>query len=242
MILHSEISSEKMNKISGNPDNALTASAGFTKQLGEYSIAPGKRSSMLAAMLFTVLVHATVILSLLWMGNEKSSHRPMLPLEVSLVRTPPPPQPAPPRPKPVARPVLVPPKPQPLPEPVKEIEPPPVEEPQVNPEPVQEEPPPPPIEPPIYEAAYLNNPKPPYPPIAKRLHIQGTVLVRALVNPAGSPENVELARSSGSEVLDEAALKAVMGWKFVPARQGDQTVTATVEIPIHFHLTNLANN
>lgn len=44
--------------------------------------------------------------------------------------------------------------------------------------------------------------------------------------------------SSGSPVLDEAGLKAVAGWTFVPARRGPRAVDAWVEVPVKFALTS----
>lgn len=93
-----------------------------------------------------------------------------------------------------------------------------------------------PVEPPEYNADHLRNPTPPYPPIAKRLKLEGTVLVRVLVSPAGLPRKIELAHTSGVPVLDEAALRAVEKWAFLPARKGTEPIEAWVEIPINFHL------
>jgi len=90
---------------------------------------------------------------------------------------------------------------------------------------------------PLFNADYLHNPKPTYPLIARRLRLEGTTIVRVLVSPAGKAEIVQLATSSGSSVLDQAALNAVQGWLFVPARQGDQPVPAWVDVPIRFRLT-----
>ncbi len=200
---------------------------------------------MLAAFLVTVVIHGSAGSALLWMGGEKEVHQLLEPLDVSLVTVPPRPQPPPPKPrKPVVKPV---PKPVPV-EPEPAIEPEPqVEEPVIpeentaliNPGPIQEEAMVPvdlPIEPPRYGADYLNNPVPPYPAMAKRLRIEGTVVIRVLVSPSGLPQEVELAHTSGSVLLDEAAMKAVQRWTFIPARQGNKPIAAMVEIPIHFHL------
>jgi protein TonB len=62
------------------------------------------------------------------------------------------------------------------------------------------------------------------------------VLLSVLVSETGLPKEVKLARSSGTPILDDAALEAVKGWKFVPARQGEQAVAAWVEVPIRFRL------
>jgi len=90
---------------------------------------------------------------------------------------------------------------------------------------------------PVFNADYLHNPKPQYPLIARRLKLEGTVIVRVLVSSEGKPEIVRLGTSSGSNVLDQAALNAVQGWSFVPAKQGGQSVTAWVDVPIRFRLT-----
>lgn len=89
---------------------------------------------------------------------------------------------------------------------------------------------------PIYDADYLSNPVPPYPPVAKRLKLQGTVIVRVLVNLEGKPESVHLQKSSGASILDDAAVDAVKHWSFVPARQGNMQISAWVDVPILFRL------
>ena len=65
---------------------------------------------------------------------------------------------------------------------------------------------------------------------------QGRVVLRVLVSRAGSPAQVELRASSGFARLDESALETVRGWKFVPARRGEEPVEAWVLIPISFRL------
>ncbi len=89
---------------------------------------------------------------------------------------------------------------------------------------------------PRFDAAYLQNPPPVYPTLARRLGEQGRVLLRVLVTAAGTAERVELKASSGAQRLDRAALEAVQRWRFVPARQGDQAVSAWVVVPISFSL------
>ena len=93
-----------------------------------------------------------------------------------------------------------------------------------------------PVVPPVYNAAYLENPAPSYPPLARRAHEEGKVLLRVLVSARGTAENAEVKASSGSARLDAAALDTVKRWRFVAARQGDQAVPAWVVIPITFSL------
>ena len=87
--------------------------------------------------------------------------------------------------------------------------------------------------PPVHDAAYLNNPKPRYPLFARRSGIEGTVYLRVLVSRDGRPLQVNVERSSGS-----AALEAVRGYKFVPARQGQEPVEQSVTVPVVFRLDN----
>jgi protein TonB len=92
------------------------------------------------------------------------------------------------------------------------------------------------VTPPRFDAAYLANPAPPYPGMSRRLGEEGRVLLRVRVGADGLPTQVEIAQSSGFPRLDAAAREAVRGWKFVPARQGERAVAASVNVPIAFKL------
>lgn len=94
-----------------------------------------------------------------------------------------------------------------------------------------------PIVPPSFNAEYLDNPAPIYPPAARRLREQGRVLLLVEVAPDGLPRQVNVAASSGSPRLDQAALDAVRRWRFVPARKGSTALPAQVLVPIVFGLT-----
>lgn len=94
------------------------------------------------------------------------------------------------------------------------------------------------LEPPRYNAAYLSNPPPVYPLAARRRGVEGAVLVRAEISAAGECLRAELKKTSGHEMLDQAALEAVKKWRFVPAKRGSQAVVAWVEVPITFKLEN----
>ncbi len=94
-----------------------------------------------------------------------------------------------------------------------------------------------PVVPPSFNADYLDNPAPVYPSAARRLREEGRVLLLVDVASDGVPRQVNLAASSGSARLDEAALTAVRQWRFVPARKGTTAVPAQVLVPIVFGLT-----
>ncbi len=90
-----------------------------------------------------------------------------------------------------------------------------------------------------FDAAYLHNPAPQYPALSRRMGEEGTVLLHVLVSAQGSAGEVALKSSSGYERLDEAAVKAVRGWRFVPADAGGQMVASWVDVPVSFHLEAL---
>lgn len=173
--------------------------------------------------------------------------------------TPAPPQPAPPPP----RPVPPPPRPKPMPAiptpipvspPVMAAAPAAISAPlpapaAVTPPPLPQAPAPAIVsapasapEPPLvsarYNADYLQNPKPAYPRISRKRGEQGKVMLRVFVNSDGSPEKIELRASSGFQRLDEAAREAVTHWRFVPAKRGEQAVSAWVVVPIMFSLNS----
>ncbi|RXZ43590.1 energy transducer TonB [Crenobacter cavernae] len=87
-----------------------------------------------------------------------------------------------------------------------------------------------------YRADYLTNPPPAYPERSRELGEEGRVEVRVRVTVDGRPAEVQLARSSGYKRLDDAALKAVAHWRFVPARRGDTRVEAWLIVPMPFRL------
>ena len=83
---------------------------------------------------------------------------------------------------------------------------------------------------------YQENIPPQYPLIARRRGYQGKVLLEVLVKKDGKPGSIRLARSSGYEILDRAAIKGVKNWLFHPAKRGDELVEMWVKIPIRFQL------
>ncbi len=89
---------------------------------------------------------------------------------------------------------------------------------------------------PSYTAASLNNPRPPYPMQARRMGWEGRVVLNVEVLADGSCGAVNVASSSGHEVLDHAALTTVQGWRFVPAHLAGQAVAQWLKVAINFSL------
>jgi protein TonB len=83
----------------------------------------------------------------------------------------------------------------------------------------------------------IHIPKPVYPELARQAGIEGQAVVKALVDINGSIIEVQILKSSGNQMLDQAALKAARNAKFTPAKQRDKFVRVYVSIPIKFRLT-----
>ncbi|MDO9103724.1 MAG: energy transducer TonB [Methylovulum sp.] len=170
-------------------------------------------------------------------------------------------RPQPPKPKPVIQPPPPPPpkavplkqppkqrKPKPV---VKRVEPPPVQQsvpvieskaPVMQAPPVAQPAPPPPVVEKVTEpqagANYLHNPSPEYPEAAMDRGLEGKVLMKVHVQPSGKPDTVTVTKSSGHTILDDAAVRTVKQWSFVPAMRGKTPIAGWVTVPIAFNLQN----
>jgi protein TonB len=80
--------------------------------------------------------------------------------------------------------------------------------------------------------------RPRYPDLARKAGIEGQTVVKALVDVDGSVMDVQILKSSGNQMLDEAALTAARNWKFSPAKQRDKFVRVYVSIPVTFRLVD----
>jgi protein TonB len=77
---------------------------------------------------------------------------------------------------------------------------------------------------------------PKYPIESLRKKEQGTVLLHLTVGADGSVTDIVIARSSGFERLDNAALRAVRAWRWRPMMRAGQAVAVTGDMPIPFTL------
>ena len=163
-----------------------------------------------------------------------------------------PPQPEPP--KPIA---IPPPQPKietPPPKPEEKPQPPPLLKPEMTiPEPKPTPPPPPPVvQPAVVPPA---QPKPPteeyvpvtqpnfavqathvYPPEAARRHQQGTVVLMLYINGSGALDKIEIVKSSGFPLLDEAAIREMKLSKFQPAMDGAIPIRSRAQASVTYRL------
>src|ERR1043166_1213289 len=151
----------------------------------------------------------------------------------------------PPQPPRVVEATLAPPESTPPPEDIPLPEPPPP--PDIKPEFVEERTPPPRPQAtaqkftPIKAAAMsmsqakalaINSPRPPYPYEARSKRITGSGIITATVDPAsGSVTDASVAQSTGSPILDDAAVSTFRRWRFRPGS------VSKVRIPITFTFT-----
>lgn len=78
---------------------------------------------------------------------------------------------------------------------------------------------------------------PPYPNEARKNGIEGTVRIRVLIDVNGKVSEASISSSSGSSLLDQAALQAVHKWRFSPAKDATgKKVKCYVTVPIVYKI------
>jgi protein TonB len=92
------------------------------------------------------------------------------------------------------------------------------------------------VELPTHVAAYLQNPKPDYPALSVRRGEQGQVVLNVLIGIDGKAQKTEIAKSSGFERLDAAALATVQRWRYVPGKRGGVPEEMWFKVPLAFVL------
>ena len=83
----------------------------------------------------------------------------------------------------------------------------------------------------------LDNPRIDYPFLANVRGVEGRVTVRVEVLANGRPGKMWLKQSSGSGILDQNAQEQLKQWRFVPARKSGQPVSAWIDVPVQYRLS-----
>jgi protein TonB len=79
-----------------------------------------------------------------------------------------------------------------------------------------------------------------FPPQAIRRKMQGTVILRVLVDAEGKPVQVVIEKSSGYALLDDSARAQVLAsWRFQPATSQGRAMSAWARVPVSFDLRQL---
>ena len=76
----------------------------------------------------------------------------------------------------------------------------------------------------------ISAPQPDYPLAARRNRIQGSGIFRLVVTKVGRVGSIKVIKSTGSKILDDAAEKALLQWRFKPGE------LCEVNVPINFRL------
>ena len=76
-----------------------------------------------------------------------------------------------------------------------------------------------------------------YPSLARMAHVEGVVILEAVIDARGNVESVRVLRSIPQ--LDQAAADAVRQWRFTPARLNTETVPVVMTVTVNFTLQNL---
>jgi protein TonB len=84
---------------------------------------------------------------------------------------------------------------------------------------------------------YLDNARPDYPAMARLQGYEGVVWLSVQVSPEGRVGDLRIKKSSGFDILDRAAARAVKTWRFEPATRMGNPVPMWVDLPIRFVLT-----
>ena len=84
------------------------------------------------------------------------------------------------------------------------------------------------------EGNLIHKVQPEYPVIAKQLHIEGAVVVKAFISREGTIERAEVER--GQPLLAHAALAAVKQWRYRPYYLNHEPIEVETEITVNFIL------
>jgi protein TonB len=88
----------------------------------------------------------------------------------------------------------------------------------------------------VTKAHLIGNTDPPYPLLAQRLGIRGTVVLSVIITEQGAVVEPKLYESSGHRILDDAALDYVRTLRFEPARRGSERLRSEHLLKIHYNL------
>lgn len=78
--------------------------------------------------------------------------------------------------------------------------------------------------------------EPEYPAKARRMSVQGAVVVQLVVDAAGQPRNCTVVRATPDGFFEEAALAAARQMRFAPGKIKGQAVNTIVQLPFSFKL------
>ena len=82
------------------------------------------------------------------------------------------------------------------------------------------------------EGNLIHRVEPQYPAIARQIHLEGAVVLKAMISKEGNIEQLEVA--SGPGLLAVAAKEAVRQWKYRPYFLNGQPIEVETQITVNF--------
>ena len=86
----------------------------------------------------------------------------------------------------------------------------------------------------MMDGALISRSDPIYPEIAKAAHVQGAVVLHAVISKTGDVENLSVI--SGSPMLTASAIEAVKQWKYKPYLLNGQPTEVETTINVNYTL------
>jgi protein TonB len=87
----------------------------------------------------------------------------------------------------------------------------------------------------MLEGSLLHRVQPIYPPLARTAHIQGEVVLFALISKSGNIDNLRVL--SGHPMLAPAAVEAVSQWRYRPYVLNGEPIEVETQITVKFTLS-----
>ena len=84
----------------------------------------------------------------------------------------------------------------------------------------------------VVQGLAISQPQPIYPPIAKAAHVQGVVVLHAIISKTGTIENLNVV--SGPPMLQGAAVDAVRRWRYKPYLLSGEPTEVETTINVNF--------
>ncbi len=87
----------------------------------------------------------------------------------------------------------------------------------------------------VVEPRLVERVEPAYPEIARKAHIEGVVVLEAIIGRDGAVEDLHIVKSA-NVLLDASALTAVARWRYTPATLQGTPVRVFLTVTVEFHL------
>ena len=87
----------------------------------------------------------------------------------------------------------------------------------------------------VMEGNLIRRVQPEYPALAKQARIQGTVVLRAVIDREGAIQDLQVV--IGHPLLVQAAINAVRQWRYRPYYLNDQAVEVETQVTVNFTLS-----